>query len=355
MDNKRNDTIDIIKGIAVLLVIYGHVIQILYTGTGRSFFSDNIEKFICSFHMPLFSLISGYLFYKSYRRKTVKELFVTRILGLIQPLIIWGSVYYFLYQILLKFLGGGADLNIKEWWETISGPFLWFLWSMIAASVCVILSEQFKKFSNLLMIAMIFLAYIFPNSEYNVFMYPFFVCGFLYHKYDDKIKKYMMKNVSYYIILIFILMLFFYDEKHYIYTTGVSLAASELSWKEQLNIDIFRYVIGLAGSISVIVLIEKFSDKLSCVIRKILVLCGRKSLEIYILQCMIVSWLFSMFYSNIALRVMGDKILRIFENVFIIDFLFAPLITVGFSIIIVVLLKILNNIQNLNKFLFSRK
>lgn len=72
MDKNRNEIIDIVKGIAILLVVYGHIIQILYIGAGKSFFEDNIEKVICSFHMPLFALVSGYLFYISYKRRTIK-------------------------------------------------------------------------------------------------------------------------------------------------------------------------------------------------------------------------------------------------------------------------------------------
>lgn len=104
---KRNQTVDIAKGVAILLVIYGHVIQILYTGTEANFFDDIIEKVICSFHMPLFSLLSGYLFYASYRKYNLKTLFCKRVVGLLQPLLIWGSLYYLLYQFLLKILGGG--------------------------------------------------------------------------------------------------------------------------------------------------------------------------------------------------------------------------------------------------------
>lgn len=103
----RNNVIDIVKGITILLVIYGHVIQILYMGTGMEFFSDRIEKFICSFHMPLFSLISGYLFYFTCIHRTIKEIFYKRIVGLIQPLLIWGTFYYTLYLVLLNFFGGG--------------------------------------------------------------------------------------------------------------------------------------------------------------------------------------------------------------------------------------------------------
>ena len=51
MKSNRNVAIDVTKGIGILLVIIGHV------------YAPNIIKYvICSFHMPLFFIISGYFF-----------------------------------------------------------------------------------------------------------------------------------------------------------------------------------------------------------------------------------------------------------------------------------------------------
>ena len=67
---KRNEFIDILKGYAIILVVLGHSLQY---GCGllpnNQFFSNNIFKIIYTFHMPLFVLISGYLFYFSEKKK----------------------------------------------------------------------------------------------------------------------------------------------------------------------------------------------------------------------------------------------------------------------------------------------
>ena len=60
---KRNEFLDIIKGITIFLVALGHCVV---NGNGikfiekELFWGDPIYKFIYSFHMPLFALISGY-------------------------------------------------------------------------------------------------------------------------------------------------------------------------------------------------------------------------------------------------------------------------------------------------------
>lgn len=54
--SQRLDYVDLMRGIAIILVAAGHVIQ--YNGVGV----DNAAfRFIYSFHMPLFFLISGYI------------------------------------------------------------------------------------------------------------------------------------------------------------------------------------------------------------------------------------------------------------------------------------------------------
>lgn len=57
----RDRKIDILRGIAILLVVLGHYIQVIYSPLA---FDDNLLfRIIYSFHMPLFIFISGWLSY----------------------------------------------------------------------------------------------------------------------------------------------------------------------------------------------------------------------------------------------------------------------------------------------------
>lgn len=61
IDN-RNLFIDALRGISIFLVLWGHSIQ--YFSAGEiNYFNNFVFRFIYSFHMPLFFLISGYVFY----------------------------------------------------------------------------------------------------------------------------------------------------------------------------------------------------------------------------------------------------------------------------------------------------
>lgn len=55
----RNIVIDVSKGVAIILVVIGHVIQ--FGTSGEGFWDNNLFKIIYSFHMPLFIFLSGYV------------------------------------------------------------------------------------------------------------------------------------------------------------------------------------------------------------------------------------------------------------------------------------------------------
>ena len=62
MVEKNRFYIDFVKGIAIFLMLWGHCIQFCAVGD-FDFFENWVFKLIYSFHMPLFMLVSGYLFF----------------------------------------------------------------------------------------------------------------------------------------------------------------------------------------------------------------------------------------------------------------------------------------------------
>lgn len=56
---KRITQLDVIKGIAIILVVLGHCI---YAFAKASSWMVTLDEFIYIFHMPLFFAVSGYLF-----------------------------------------------------------------------------------------------------------------------------------------------------------------------------------------------------------------------------------------------------------------------------------------------------
>lgn len=84
--------IDRLKGFAILLVVIGHVVQFLYCP--NKFDTNIVFRFIYSFHMPLFFILSGMV--TNLKLGSVEELcqkVKSRFLQLVVPFVLWGGVY----------------------------------------------------------------------------------------------------------------------------------------------------------------------------------------------------------------------------------------------------------------------
>ena len=88
---RSENYIDFLKGNLVLFVILGHCMLFGFTNTITSEYtveSNYLFRFIYSFHMPLFMLISGYFTFNSIKKKSFKEIIKIRFNQLIFPLLL---------------------------------------------------------------------------------------------------------------------------------------------------------------------------------------------------------------------------------------------------------------------------
>lgn len=200
MQNKsnRNLYIDIVKGIAIILVVYGHCIEYYSTEylNGNFFYSDLIHKIIYSFHMPLFMLVSGYLFYGSIRKHLWICNFQSRFTKLLLPIFLWNSLYLIIRNS-IDFIDGKPVLLKEEILSYFTA--LWFLWALFWCSIIVLFVNRWFR-DNIfiyiaLLIVMLFIPGIYGINLY-VYMYPYFVVGYMGNKYQitDKLKSWLKKG-----------------------------------------------------------------------------------------------------------------------------------------------------------------
>lgn len=239
---------NVIRGIAIFLMLWGHCIQYCSLDS-FNVYENRIFKTIYSFHMPLFMIVSGFLFYYSFEKRTLKDLLAHRAMGMLWP-ILGGTILNNLLMVIPTLvLSHGRHLNVfygmlLQGWENS----LWFLWSVLACSLAVgIACKMGKKPLQqgiYLLLGTVFIA-LFPNANENLFMYPFFLTGFFWAKHRRAVAR-IFRKWKYGVLLLFPILLSFYGAEHYIYMTP--MFSPEKGLVSSLKIDLFRFLIGLAGS-----------------------------------------------------------------------------------------------------------
>lgn len=132
----RIEWLDAVKGIGMLLVIFPH--------TGL--LNENIAKWIYSFHMPLFFILSGYTFTRY--KLSCKDFFYKLLKSLIIPYFVYAAGFC-IYQVIPNWLWGDEIFrlySIKEFVVQINCTPLWFVTVLaISEIVCYIIMKVNKS------------------------------------------------------------------------------------------------------------------------------------------------------------------------------------------------------------------
>ena len=135
-DSERIDYLDVAKGIGIFLVVWAHA---------RGAFSG----YIYQFHMPLFFLISGYLYHDNH---PVKIFIVRKIKSLYIPFVFWNCA-----GLTFRWLIGNKSFSIKQYIAVFltldkDGTFFgatWFLGALFVISILYrILDEILKSYTH---------------------------------------------------------------------------------------------------------------------------------------------------------------------------------------------------------------
>lgn len=219
----RNTSIDVSKGICMLLVIWNHTVSALYN-TGDFFILFN--KMFITFFMAAFFIFSGYFS----REKDFFELIRNNTHKLIKPFIIF-YILGFIFSFISTKINGIALHNEFHWSNIfncfLSKPFsngaLWFLLVLFEAQLIFQVIFRIKKdylaFLYICLCACI--GYLLALSNYRLPIYldtafsciPFIYIGYLSSKWKIFLIP-INKRVKHGIILFCSILLFFLKE-HY--------------------------------------------------------------------------------------------------------------------------------------------
>ena len=276
MDQQRDKQLDALKGLAILLVITGHVIAFSHLKTANNSLLFNL---IYAFHMPLFFFISGYLVFGRFGPTTagwIQKKFVQ----LIIPYTIFTFFYFFI--LFGPSLSAITPVRVFQVFFSFTVPdSAWFLpvlfESFIVLSLCITVQKCLGKFTYVTFF--ILLSYILPLTFLNtisavhqiVFYTPFVVIGYLASEYKDKISC----NVPVIEILGSILFLLLFVLKFW-----------KLLPENFFNL-YYSYMIALAGIILSWFVVEKI---IHMKISSVFVFCGILSMEIYLTHLVILNY-----------------------------------------------------------------
>jgi fucose 4-O-acetylase-like acetyltransferase len=135
----RSKIVDIVKGIAIILVAFGHTAQgMMHRGwwVGRgAFFSD---AFIYSFHMPAFFFVGGLFVMGSISKRGSRRFTIDKLKTILYPYFLFTIINVAIDPLVNRFKSGSSPFHWKEFLlNLMDGQASWFLFTLF---VCLMLA-----------------------------------------------------------------------------------------------------------------------------------------------------------------------------------------------------------------------
>jgi len=145
-------------------------------------------------------------------------------------------------------------------------------------------------------------------------------------------------------------MMLFFQKDHYIYTSGLFGTNGLI---RHMPINLFRWAIGLIGSIFAITVMDLLVNRIKIKLPRTTYLIGKlgeNSLQIYTLSCIFLSRYLPIVYGKFV-KLVGSNILA--ENIIIYNFVFTFLLAVAYSFGLMMIIKFLEK-NKISKVLFGK-
>lgn len=142
----RDLSMDVAKGVGIILVVIGHAWRGLNTAgmIGDEALYQLVDRVIYNFHMPLFFILSGMTFQSWALRRPVGEAAISRVTRLLWPLILWT------YLFAAARLAAGEHANTQvsgleslAFWPLPPRDHFWFLWALFLQHLAVLALIRF--------------------------------------------------------------------------------------------------------------------------------------------------------------------------------------------------------------------
>lgn len=253
--NNRNQLLDATKGVAIILVILGHAVQQCSGLDNHTALNLWIERFILSFHMPLFMLVSGYLFYFSLRRHSEKDILRNRFKMFVIPIVTM-SLFHHITPRLVHFDLGNFFMEFP--YSLFNS--LWFFWAMLIVTLFMCLVHRWLNDSIWGYVAVVSVTLLLPDAyplRAYVHLLPVFALAYLFAKYKNNSSGGESHSLVSVIVILtvvasmFFLLLPYFRYDNMIYFSRYSLLGS-IDILTDIKRDVFRFGIGVLGSLMIL-------------------------------------------------------------------------------------------------------
>lgn len=269
---KREPYWDVVKGILIVLVVLGHVVQF---AVGGNFWGNALFKGIYLFHMPLFVMVSGYFCILGVRRHGSRYVW-RNVRHLLLPSFVT-AIIYLAYGAVRSYYGG-HPLHMPCY-----GDFLrvWFLICIFECSlftwILLLFKSQWWRFAWFvipMLIAM--LCPGFPHAGQFTFLYPFFLLGAWVNARGCNLGN---KWIGVGALAVYIGVFCVFRNNWYVYRTPMASLPDNLY---VVAVYLVRMAGGLAGCFLFLFAVRHLTLLQNC---SLLSKLGASTLAIYLLQC----------------------------------------------------------------------
>lgn len=230
----RSSWVDYAKAIGIILVVYGHVARGLYNAginIPRKFY-ELTDSIVYSFHMPLFFFLSGFFFYKSFKKRGGIKLIGGKIDVIFYPYIIWSVLQGCIEVFLSDYTNG--NVTYSEVFSLLWSPRaqFWFLYDLfiifiVSTVIFTVLSKRF----TLVVLLISSILYVYQDILPAVFIsnnLVFFISG-IFFSLHYKCEKLSSSWRVFIIMLVFIAGQFVFHQSFGLIYTDKGLASLTLS------------------------------------------------------------------------------------------------------------------------------
>lgn len=281
---------DTLRFFTIYLVVWGHCIQHFQTID----YTENIVfRYIYSFHMGLFMMISGY-FSISSMQMSMNQFVTKKFMRLIYPCIVWGGMVWVILEITHSFHYNKDNISFVG----LLTDFYWMsdFWFLKSCFICYCIaylgihSRLKKKYWIPLTL---FFSLFLPVFQVS-YMFPCFLFGLLL-KNNKELTDWIYTN-THYLVILFIVMLIFWNynawnKSHSFPSIQIEDFASVPF--EYFYYRAFRLLIGIVGSVTAISVFYSLF-KPNATSPKYIDICskmGAFTLEVYLIHSIIFVWI----------------------------------------------------------------